>query len=88
MSQTAESILASVQAHIQKALPKESKGKEITRTTSLIKAGMMDSVAVLKMVDGFETEFGVEFDPSELSAEYLDTPDLIVKLLEQKIAKK
>jgi len=58
--------------------------KDINVETKLISEGIIDSISTLKLVDFLEKEFDVEFDASEIDAEYLDTVSQIVQLIQNK----
>lgn len=68
-------------AGIMKAAKIEGK---VEASTSLVRGGVLDSVAVLKLIDGLEQKYGIEFDPSELSADHIDTPEMIATLVARK----
>jgi acyl carrier protein len=61
-------------------LPGEDPG-ELTETTPLISAGILDSIATLKLVTFLEDEYGVTFQPHEVDKANLDTIAQIVRLL-------
>ena len=54
---------------------------ELTTTTPLITGGILDSIAALKLVIFLEDEYGVSFEPHEVSRDNLDTIARIVQLL-------
>ena len=50
---------------------------------SLIKAGRLDSLAVVKLVTFLEAEFAVDFDEVEFDPERFDTVEEIVAMVEE-----
>jgi acyl carrier protein len=60
--------------------------EELTETTPLITTGILDSIAVLRLVMYLESEFSVTIDPQESTAEQLDTIEKIAKLIQSKNA--
>ncbi len=66
-------------------LPGESPD-DLTETTPLISAGILDSIATLKLVMHIEETYGVSFEPHEVDKENLDTLNLITRLLRSKMA--
>jgi acyl carrier protein len=53
-------------------------------STPLISSGILDSIANAKLVTFLEDRFDVRFKPNEITAENLDTIDLIVETVERK----
>jgi acyl carrier protein len=66
-------------------LPGESPDA-LTDSTPLVTGGILDSLATVKLVGFVEKEFDVTLNPYELSAEYIDTLDLIAELVQGKQA--
>jgi acyl carrier protein len=59
--------------------PSELKG-----STPLITTGILDSIATLKLVLFLEKEFSINIEPHEANAQYMDTIDRIVELVQSK----
>ena len=57
---------------------------EMTDTTSLVTGGILDSLATVKLVNFLEERYGVEFKPHEMSADYLDTLNIIADTMTAK----
>jgi acyl carrier protein len=53
----------------------------LTDSTPLISAGILDSIATLKLVDFLETTFSISVAANETDAEHLDTIDRIAQLV-------
>lgn len=68
---------------LEEFLPGEDP-EQLTRTTPLITAGILDSIATLKLVGFLEEEFSISVEPHEASAEYLDTIERIAGLVASK----
>ncbi len=85
MSDQAEEIRQRIREKLEKLLPADTPAETVTDETALVTAGLLDSVAALKLVDHLEESYSIEFDPEELSAEYLDTVTQIVGLVLKKL---
>jgi acyl carrier protein len=57
----------------------------LTDSTPLITGGILDSIGSVKLVSYLEDQFGVSFDAHEVSIDHLDTIDLVVATLEEKL---
>jgi acyl carrier protein len=68
---------------MQEFLPGESPD-ELTETTPLIRGGILDSIATLKLVMFMEEKYDVSFEPHEVDKENLDDLTSIVRLLQSK----
>lgn len=71
---------------INEFLPGEDPN-ELTPTTPMVSGGILDSLATVKLISFLEKKFGIEFEPHELSAEYLETLDTIAGVVLSKQAK-
>ena len=58
----------------------------LSDSTRLISGGIVDSVGVTRLVLFLEDRFGVEIQTAEVNADYLDTVDLIVNMVAEKLA--
>ena len=54
-------------------------------TTPLITGGIIDSIGMIGLVAFIEEKFKIEFQPSEINAQGLDTLDRIEALVRQKL---
>ena len=59
---------------------------DLTDTTPLVTTGVLDSMALLKLVLFLEEEFSVSVEPDEATAEKLDTIKKMVELVSSKTA--
>jgi acyl carrier protein len=59
---------------------------ELSGSTSLIEAGVIDSTGVLELVGFLEEQFGIRIGDEELVPENLDSIDNIVRFVERKQA--
>ena len=64
-------------------LPGEDPG-ELTPATPLVTSGILDSIATMKLATFLEEQFQIELAAHEMSADYLNTVEDIVKLVESK----
>ena len=49
----------------------------LTSDVQLISDGILDSLAALKLVSFIEDKYGVQMQPHEINADYLDSLDII-----------
>ncbi len=56
----------------------------LTETTSLVTAGILDSLAVLQLVEFLEQQYGVDIRPDEMTVEHFDTIQDIADLVQSK----
>ncbi len=68
---------------ISEFLPDEDPS-QLTDTTPLISAGILDSIATLKLVAFLEKTFSISMAAHETDAEHLDTIALIAQLVRSK----
>jgi len=85
MSDQADEIRSRIREQLGKYLPKDTPVDVLIDEAPLVSAGLLDSVAALKLVDHLEESYAIEFDPEELSAEYLDTVTQITQLVIRKM---
>jgi acyl carrier protein len=64
-------------------LPGEDPAK-LTPTTPLMTAGILDSIATLKLILFLEEQFGIEVDMQEADEKHLNTLQSICELIESK----
>ena len=64
-------------------LPDEDPA-QLTDTTPLISAGILDSIATLKLVAFLEKNFAISMAAHETDAEHLDTIERIARLVRSK----
>ena len=57
---------------------------KLTPTTPLVTAGILDSIATLKLIMFLEKEFHVEVEAHEADQEHLNTLEAICELVESK----
>lgn len=84
MAATQSPVVDRVKAFIlQEFLPGEDPG-ELKNDTPLMTAGILDSIATLKLVTFLETEFNISVEAHEVDAENLNTLALIGALVASK----
>ncbi|HMP82494.1 MAG TPA: acyl carrier protein [Verrucomicrobiota bacterium] len=82
--QNPSDIEQKVKAYIlNEFLPGEDPA-QLTNTTPLITAGVLDSIATLKLVGFLEQEFSISVEAHEADSEHLDTIERIVQLVASK----
>jgi acyl carrier protein len=76
-----ETIKATVKNFIlNEFLPGEDPAA-LTETTALVTTGILDSIAVLKVVTFLENQFGITIEPHEAVVENLNTLSDITRLV-------
>lgn len=79
-----ERILGEVKGYLlEEFLPEEDPGS-LTDDTSLVSSGVLDSIALVKLVAHLEETYGVELEAHEMSADFLDTPAMIAEIVDQR----
>jgi acyl carrier protein len=86
MSATAEINQTVKDFILREFLPGEDPN-DLTNTTPMVSGGILDSLATVKLIAFLEKQFGIEFEPHELSGEYLETLDTIAEVVQSKKAK-
>lgn len=72
-----EAVLGQVRGYLlEEFLPGEDPDS-LTPDTALISSGVLDSIAVVKLVAHLEETYGVDLEAHEMSADFLDTPAMI-----------
>lgn len=79
-------IEQSVKEHILAEYLRGEDPAELTSTTPLITAGILDSMAVLKLVLFIESQFSISVEPHETTEENLDTIESIARFVRSKNA--
>ncbi len=64
----------------------DTSGEEIGNDMDLIATGIIDSLAVLKIISFIEMTNDIAIDPDELDPEKLNSIDAIYNLIESKIS--
>src|SRR5947207_11173840 len=81
-----QDIKASIKSFIlNEYLPGEDPAA-LTDTTPLMTTGILDSIAVLKVVNFLESEFGITIEPHEAVVENLNTLSDMAQLVSSKKA--
>jgi acyl carrier protein len=68
---------------LEEFLPGE-KPDELTASTPLISGGILDSLAMIRLVTFIQEQYGVEIKPHEVSVDHLNTITDIAALIESK----
>lgn len=80
-------IQAQVKAFILKEFLEGEDADQLTETTPLITAGILDSLATLKLVSYLEKEFSVQIQAHEADVDHLNTVGDIANLILSKKSK-
>jgi acyl carrier protein len=81
-----EPVEQSIKEHILSEYLRGEDPDELTETTPLITAGILDSMAVLKLVLFLEGKFSISVNPQETTVEHLDTIEKIARFVRSKNA--
>lgn len=85
MVPTHESIKAAVKDYVlREFLPGESPDS-LDDTTPLITGGVLDSIATVKLIAFLEEQYGIQIEPHEMNADYLNFLPDIAALVEQRL---
>ena len=88
MTEQAAEIVATIKEFVlAEFLPGEDPDA-LDENTPLISNAILDSVATVKLVTFLEERFGVEFEPHEMSIDYLNTLADIAATVQTKVAAK
>jgi acyl carrier protein len=74
----------SIREHILSEHLRGEDPDELTATTPLITSGILDSMAVLKLVLFLENQFAISVDPRETTEEHLNTIEKIAGFVRSK----
>ena len=69
---------------LREFLPGEAT-ETLTDSTPLIAAGILDSIATVKLVSYLEETHAIEFEAHEMSVDYLDTLEEISAIVRRKL---
>jgi acyl carrier protein len=81
-----EDVKASVKEYILKEFLAGENPENLTESTELITAGILDSLATLKLVAFLEETYGIKVEPHELVADHLNSVAEIADFVESKSA--
>jgi acyl carrier protein len=81
-----EAILGQVRSYLLEEFLPEEDPDSLTPDTALLSSGVLDSIAVVKLVAHLEDAYGVELEAHEMSADFLDTPAMIAETVAQRQA--
>jgi acyl carrier protein len=63
-----------------------SKGQKIDYDESLVSKGVIDSLAILRLISFIEEKFNVKVNDDEVVLENFETINIIVKFIDDKLA--
>jgi len=84
----AERILGEVKGFLLEQFLPEEDPAALTNDIALVTSGVLDSVALVKLVAHLEETYGVELEAYEISADFLDTPAMIAGTVEGKLSER
>ena len=73
-----------VRNYLLENLLDSASADELTEATPLISGGILDSISTLQLVSFLEEKFGIQFEPSDIDSEHLNTISLIANFVESK----
>lgn len=77
-------VLATVKRYVLEEFLAGEPANVLSDSTPLISGGILDSIATIKLVTFLEETYQIRLEAHEVSADYLDTPEGIAKLVEAK----
>jgi acyl carrier protein len=81
-----DDIQSTVKTYILNEFLPDANPDELTSETQLIAGGILDSLATVRMVMFLEQTFGIDVQAHEVSAENLESLELIANLVRRKQA--
>ena len=84
MAATANPVIEQVKSFILREFLPGEDANELKADTPLMTAGILDSIATLKLVTFLESEFNISVEAHEVDAENLNTLSLIAALVASK----
>jgi len=88
MAQDIAEIREQVKDFVMKEFLPGEDPEALTSDTPLISGGILDSIKNVKLVSFLEESYGISFDAHEISADYLDSLDLIAETVQNKLKEK
>jgi acyl carrier protein len=79
-----DNIQTTVKSYILEQFLPNANPDDLTTETPLISGGILDSLATVKLVMYLEQHFGIEVHAYEVTADNLETLDLIANLVRSK----
>jgi acyl carrier protein len=80
-----DDIKSTVKDYILEDFLPGAKREELTDKTPLISGGILDSLALIKLVNFLEIHYGITVPPHETTEENMNTVDDIAKLVQSKL---
>ena len=77
-------VMNTIKSFILKEFLPDEDPATLTPTTPLLTSGILDSLATLKLINFLEDEFHIQLEPHDADQEFLDTLELLCKLVESK----
>lgn len=84
MNPTHDEIKASIKEYILREFLPGEDPDTLDDSTPLLTSGVLDSIATVKLVAFLEQRFGVQLEPHELNADYLNSLPDITRTVESK----
>ena len=78
------SIQNSIETYVAREVLQGTPASEISETTPLISSGLLDSIAIVRLVLFLEQEFGIVIDGHDITPEDFDTIETIAALVKSK----
>jgi acyl carrier protein len=83
---TRQRIMREVKEYLLAEFLPDRDPATLTDDTRLVSLGVLDSIAVLKLVAHLEEKYGTEIEAHEMSVDFLDTPARIAETIESKLS--
>jgi acyl carrier protein len=75
-----------IRKYLLENLLDQSSADELTDSTPLVTGGILDSISTLQLVSFLEKEFNIEFEPSDIDQEKLNTIPSIANFVQSKFS--
>jgi acyl carrier protein len=79
-------VVPAVKDYILRSFLQGEDPENLTRTTELIRSGILDSLATLELVSFLEESFGIQLEAHDVGPANLGTLDSIDRLVNAKLA--
>jgi acyl carrier protein len=84
MTEPRAEIKDSVRTYIAREFLGGDDPGSLSDSTPLLSAGVLDSMATLKLVSFLEDTYGIEFTPSDIDPEHMESLEAIAALVDSK----
>lgn len=69
--------------HLRQSLSEAGSGTEVSSQTALLGSGLLDSIALVGLIEFLEESFSLEISDADLGPDLFETPASIARFVEQ-----